>query len=82
MGKINYFLDIQFVQSNSKIEMDQSHYLQNILQKSDMFDCKVCQSPSVSDSSQSNNPCVYREIVGDLIYAMACTRPDLSWVVC
>ena len=32
-GKINCFLGIQFVQSMSKIEMDLSSYLQNILQK-------------------------------------------------
>ena len=90
MGKINCFLGIQFVQSKSKIEMDQSRYLQNISQKYRIFDCKprstACEmsssaSPSVSDSSLSDNPRVYREIVGSLIYAMTCTRPDHSWVV-
>ena len=88
MGKINCFLDIQFGQSKSKIEMGRSRYLQNILQKYVMFDCKPrstpCElsssaPPSVSDSSLSDNPCVYREIVGSLIYAKTCTRPDLSW---
>ena len=70
--------------------MNQSRYLQSILQKYGVFDCKTrstpCEmsssaSPSVSDSSLSDNPCVYREIVGSLIYAMTCTQPDLSWVV-
>ena len=69
--------------------MDQSHYLQNILQKYGMSDCKPrstpCElsstSPSVSECSLSDNPRVYREVVGSLIYAMTCTRPDLSWVV-
>ena len=90
MGKINCFLGIQFVQSKSKIEMNQSRYLQSILQKYGMFDCKPRSTPcevstsashSVSDSSLSDNPRVYREIVGSLIYTMTCTRPDLSWVV-
>ena len=27
------------------------------------------------------NPNEYREIVGSLIYAMTCTRPDISWIV-
>ena len=47
-----------------------------------MFDCKprntpcemsLSASPSVSDSSLSDNPCVYCEIVGSLIYAMTRT---------
>lgn len=27
------------------------------------------------------DPKEYREIVGSLIYAMTCTRPDISWIV-
>ena len=98
MGKINCFLRIQFVQSKSKIEMDQSRYLQNILRKYGMFDCKPRSTPcemslsashSVSDSSLSDNPRVYHEIVGSflgwwqpcgtLYRVCVCVR---GWLVC
>ena len=52
-----------------------------------MLDCKpryiICeQKPTVTDSKLPNKSTRrYREIVGSLIYAMVCTRPDLSWVV-
>ena len=87
MGKINYFLGIHFVQSDSKLEMNQSHYLQRILEKYGMADCKPrstpCElRPSIPQKSDiCDNPRTYREIIGSLIYAMTCTRPDLSWVV-
>lgn len=32
-------------------------------------------------SKELVNPREYREIVGSLIYAMTCTRPDISWIV-
>ena len=89
MGKISYFLGIKFVQSHSKIEMDQSQYLMSILQKYGMSECKPRSTPSEPRASTtstdaaplSENPRVYRELVGSLLYATTCTRPDLSWVV-
>ena len=89
MGRISNFLGIRFVQSHSKIEMDQSQYLLSILQKYGMSECKPRSTPcelrptttSVKAAPLSENPRVYRELVGSLLYATTCTRPDLSWVV-
>ena len=89
LGPINQFLGINFLQNERGIEMEPSTYLHNILQKFDMLDVKPrstpCElNPSAVNPSQSyeqQSPRRYREIVGSLIYAMTCTRPDLCWVV-
>jgi len=51
-----------------------------------MANCKPRPTPcelKLNFSSDTSADCSvkYREIVGSLIYAMTCTRPDLSWIV-
>ena len=38
-------------------------------------------SAPLKSSDTTDDPRRYCEIVGSLIYAMTCTRPDLCWVV-
>jgi hypothetical protein len=85
-GEISYFLGISFKQGNGVIKMNQKIYIQKILDRFGMSDCKPRTTPceqrfeGMSDSEQVD-PRRYREIVGSLIYLMTCTRPDISWVV-
>ena len=91
LGRINNFLGIRFLQRKGHVEMDQTEYLTSILQKYGMSECKPrgtpCELGSSSSSSSltvaplSENPRVYRELVGSLLYATTCTRLDLSWAV-
>ena len=55
-----------------------------------MSDCKPRSTPceikldayeAISGKEEENDIRKYREIVGSLVYAMTCTRPDLAWVV-
>jgi len=51
-----------------------------------MANCKPRPTPcemKLNFSSNAPSECsvMYREIVGSLIYAMTCTRPDLCWIV-
>ena len=86
LGEISYFLGISFKQGNGVIKMNQKRYIQKILDRFGMSDCKPRTTPceqrfeGMSDSEQVD-PRRYREIVGSLIYLMTCTRPDIGWVV-
>ena len=86
LGVINCFLGIQFTVKNGTITMDQSKYLENKLVKFKLDTCKSRTTPcEVTDYESTCDGGVdhrlYREMVGSLIYAMTCTRPDLSWAV-
>ena len=71
------------------IEMNQSKYVENILNRFGMTDCKPKPTPCeidantirYADSTELSDYRVYREIVGSLIYVMTCTRPDLCYIV-
>ena len=48
-----------------------------------MQDCKPC-DPNVHFSASDDrivDVTGYRELIGSLIYAMTCTRPDICWIV-
>lgn len=85
LGKISYFLGIHFEQKEGEIKMSQDKYISKMLERFGMVNCKPrstpCEQKLEYNSSEAVDPKNYREIVGSLIYAMTCTRPDLSWVV-
>lgn len=91
LGKISSFLGIQFIQKESEIRMNQKRYIQRMLERFGMSECKPRSTPCElktdtttcggNDANETVNSREYREIVGSLIYAMTCTRPDISWVV-
>ena len=65
--------------------MDQKDYLTNKLKKFGLDDakprstpCEVSEYESVDEAEIDDE---YGCMVGSIIYAMTCTRPDLSWVV-
>ena len=86
LGKISYFLGIDFKQESGVIKMNQSRYIQKMLDRFGMSNCKPRSTPceqkfeSTNDSEPVDQK-KYREIVGSLIYLMTCTRPDIGWVV-
>jgi len=86
LGLLTWFLGIQFVHDKGTIKMNQTLYLTKLLEKYNMENCKPrstpCELKLNLDSGEMSDTCAnYREIVGSLIYAMTCTRPDLCWVV-
>jgi hypothetical protein len=86
-GEISYFLGIHFKKSGEEVSMSQSKYVQKVLERFGMSKCKPQGSPSelkmtfVKDSPYLNNPSLYREMIGNLMYLMTSTRPDLAFVV-
>ena len=89
LGKLSYFLGIDFEQSvgDGIVKRNQKRYITKLLERFDMSGCKPRSTPSESKPESNNGgdePCdakKIREIVGSLIYAMTCTRPDLCWIV-
>ena len=87
LGVISCFLGMKFVQYPDRIEIDQSSYLKKVLSRFSMDQCKPrstpCEiNPAAFESNESEEPQrQYREMVGSLIYAMVCCRPDLCFVV-
>ena len=87
LGPISFFLGMRIIQHPNKIEIDQSDYLKKVLVKFGMQDSKTrstpCEvNPAAFDTDISTKSSTdYRRVVGSLIYAMVCSRPDLSWVV-
>lgn len=89
-GELNWFLGIDFTRHNgSKYQMSQKRYIEEILKRFGMSDCKLVKTPAdksinltkATDSEHDqvkDFPC--RQLVGSLIYLNA-TRPDISWVV-
>ena len=90
LGQICEFLGIHFKQIKGKITMDQTKYLESKLIKYKLNTCKVrttpCEMTDYNENRENNSETkvdnrIYREMVGSLIYAMTCTRPDISWAV-
>ena len=85
LGKISNFIGIDFEQVDGTIRMNQKRYILRMLNKFEMGECKPrttpCEQKLEYGSEEAVDQTKYREIVGSLIYAMTCTRPDISWVV-
>ena len=86
LGPLKHFLGIDFECTEGKITMSQEEYINKILKKFDMIDSKPrgtpCEmNPNAYVGDEPVDQTMYRQMVGSLIYAMTCTRPDLSYVV-
>ena len=89
LGEISWFLGIEFHVSNSGIAMSQSRYIEGVLERFGYSSCNPRSTPCESNLLKYDKPAnntaadvkTYRQIVGSLIYAMTCTRPDLAFVV-
>ena len=87
LGPLSWFLGIEFTQIEGVITMSQTKYLLNKLEKYGLDKSKPRTTPCelAGYNKMSTDPIDsnlnYRELVGSLIYAMTCTRPDLAWAV-
>ena len=87
LGQLKHFLGIDFDFSDECIKMSQEKYINKILQRFNMSECRVRDTPCEQKLEYSNDAVkmtdirMYREAVGSLIYLTTCTRPDLSFVV-
>ena len=85
MGQLSWFLGIDFKFENDCVSLSQAAYLKNVLAKFKMQDCRPTKTPCdkfiLNENSKDYSSTEYRSAVGSLIYAMVCTRPDISWII-
>ena len=85
LGKLTWFLGIEFECKNNTIKMNQSSFIEKI-SKFVMADCKPRSTPCEMDITKTSNevdlieskPC---EIIASLIYILVATTPDICYSV-
>jgi len=87
MGLLRYFLGIEVDQNENGIFISQARYVNEVLGRFNMQECKAAITPTVmglklskEDSSKDFDPSLYKSIVGSLMYLTA-TRPDIMFAV-
>ncbi|CAM8910028.1 unnamed protein product [Rhodiola kirilowii] len=87
LGSLKYFLGLEVARSPAGIFLNQRKYALELLETSNLTNCKPARSPmdmkhklSLSTAPLLADPLEYRQLVGKLIY-LTITRPDLAYPV-
>ena len=90
-GEAHFCLEMQITRDrkNKILRISQKAYLENILKRSGMYDCRSVTTPPESGKNYTKLPegdkgtdiTKYRAAIGSLNYAAIATRPDLSTAI-
>ncbi|GJU81748.1 zinc finger, CCHC-type containing protein [Tanacetum coccineum] len=87
MGEADVILGIRIKHKSNGIAISQSHYIEKVLKKFNYFDCTPVSTPLDTCEKLMPNRGVavtqleYSRVIGCLMYAMTCTRPDIAFSV-
>ncbi|GJS72940.1 zinc finger, CCHC-type containing protein [Tanacetum coccineum] len=87
MWEADVILVIRIKHESNSISISHSHYIENVLKKFSYFDCTLVSTPmETSEKLRPNNgravsQLKYYRVIGYLMYAMTCTRPDITFVM-
>ncbi|GJV41100.1 zinc finger, CCHC-type containing protein [Tanacetum coccineum] len=87
MGEADVILGIRIKHESNGIAISQSHYIEKVLKKFNYFDCTLVSIPMdtskkpMPNSGQAVSQLEYSRVIGCLMYAMTCTRLDISFAV-
>jgi hypothetical protein len=86
LGEPTLFLGMGVKKTKRGYMLSQEAYLDRLLEKFNMSKARLKKTPIVErlyniQGGQQANATKYRELVGGLMYLMACTRPDLCFAV-
>ena len=96
LGEASYVLGIQILRdrANGILRLSQKTYIDRILKRFNMHSCSSGKAPIVKGDKFSKAQCPqndkerdemkvvpYASLVGSLMYAQVCTRPDIAFVV-
>ncbi|GKB99790.1 hypothetical protein Tco_0985927 [Tanacetum coccineum] len=87
MGEADVIFGIRIKHESNRIVISQSYYIEKVLKKFNYFDCTPVSTPiDTSEKLMPNNgqavsQLEYSRMIGCLIYAITCTRPDIAFAV-
>ena len=89
LGPVKHILGIKVERTESELSLSQSHYIEEVLERFGMKDCKPAPTPLPlkleRDSKEALTPFrdinLYQQLVGALIYISNNTRPDITYSV-
>ena len=96
LGATRYILGMEIIRDrqNRKLWLGQSKYVDTILKRFNMQDSRPLSVPVTMGTKLSSSQCPtspskmeemtqvpYQSVVGSLMYAMVCTRPDIAQAV-
>ncbi|GJZ85547.1 zinc finger, CCHC-type containing protein [Tanacetum coccineum] len=87
MGEADVILGIRIKHESNGITISQTHYIENVLKKFNYFECTPVSTPMdtakklMPNNGQAVSQLEYSRVIGCLMYAMTCTRPDIAFAV-
>ncbi|GKG33743.1 hypothetical protein Tco_0433902, partial [Tanacetum coccineum] len=87
MGEADVILGIRIKHESNGIAISQSYYIEKVLKKFNYSDSTPVSTPlDTCDKLMPNrglavSQLLYSRVIGCLMYAMTCTRPDIAFVV-
>ncbi|GJR20139.1 zinc finger, CCHC-type containing protein [Tanacetum coccineum] len=87
MGEADVILGIRIKHESNGISISQSHYIKKVLKKFNYFDCTLVSTPMdtnkklMPNNGQAVSQLEYSRVIGCLMYALTCTRPNIAFVV-
>ena len=84
LGSLQYILGINVQQETDSVCLNQAAYIEPILNRFGMDQCKPVSTPAAvdvklvkDDGSKSVNQTLYQSMIGSLLYLAVATRPDI-----
>ena len=87
MGEADVILGMRIFKHDNNIMLSQTHYIEKILNKFNQSDCIPVSTPLdpkinfVKNEGDPKSQMEYAKVIGCLMYAMTCTRPDIAYAV-
>nr|GEW48996.1 zinc finger, CCHC-type [Tanacetum cinerariifolium] len=87
MGEADVIPGIRIKYESNGIAISQSHYIEKVLKKFNYSDCTLVSTPLYTckklmpKKGLAVSQIEYSRVIGCLMYAMTCTRPDIAFVV-
>ena len=87
LGEADVSLGIKIIRKEGELLLTQSHYIEKFLQKYGHYDDKPAPTPldpSIKlekNTGRTISQLEYSSVIGSLMYAMHCTRPDIAHAI-